>query len=116
MVRLPEHGRDVFRGVPQDHFRFKQAIQGIARPRRAQGATTPELHNAGITEDSPFTSWTRSLDVAARYSGKGGVILVWPLGLPPAGAKWSWEWSPDVYFEQEVLIRGTIRGATVIHT
>ena len=116
MVRLPEHGRDVFRGVPRDHARYRQAAQGMARPRATHGSATPELHNAGVTEDSPFTSWTRSLEVAARYAAEGGVILVWTLGLPPPDAKWSWEWSPDVYFEQEVLIRVTIRGATVIHT
>jgi hypothetical protein len=116
-VRIPEPERwaVVFRGVGEEQVVFRQAARGTAKPY-SYGTASPALHNAGITEDSPFTSWTRSRDVAARYAGSGGVILVWPLGPPPEGAKWSWEWSPDVYFEQEVLIRGTIRGAMVIRT
>ncbi len=104
----------VYRGVSRDHFAFEAAKRGTARPHCAKGDTTREQHNAGVTEDTPFTSWTRSRAVAAPYAGLGGVILVWPLGLPPESAKWRWEWSPDVYFEHEVLIRGTIRGARVI--
>ena len=106
----------VYRGVHRDHFAFAAAKRGTARPHDPHGLTTPEQHNAGATSGSPFTSWTRDRDIAARYAGPGGVILIWPLGAPPPDAKWSWEWSPDVYFEHEVLIRGTIRGATVMST
>jgi hypothetical protein len=106
--------RVVYRGIDPGHFAFGAAKRGTARPHCAHGDVTPEQHNAGLTEDSPFTSWTRRREIAERYAGPGGVVLVWPFGSPPDGAKWSWEWSPDVYFEHEVLIRGTVRGAKVI--
>jgi hypothetical protein len=106
--------RVVYRGIERAHPQFEAATRGTARPRSADGDVTPDEHSAGLTEGSPFTSWTRRREVAERYAGPGGVVLVWPLGPPPEGAEWSWEWSPDVYFEHEVLIRGTVRGARVI--
>jgi hypothetical protein len=72
------------------------------------------MHSRGETAESPYTSWTRRLEIAEWHAGVGGVILEWELGEPPAGAAWSWEWSPDPFLEGEVLIRGAIHGATVI--
>jgi hypothetical protein len=51
----------------------------------------------------------------ATKEGPGGVILRFPTGAPPEGATWSWAWSPDVFGEQEVLLKGVREGAKVIH-
>jgi len=78
----------------------------------------PAEHNiGGASARSQFTSWTHSLVVARMYAtarGPGGVILSIPVGAPPVGAAWSWEWSPDVFGEQEVLLRGIRTGAMVL--
>jgi hypothetical protein len=75
---------------------------------------TAEEHNLGNTAESPFTSWTHNLDVAKRFAGDDGVVLGLPPGPPPAGAAWKFEWSPDTFFEQEILIRGPVSGAQVL--
>jgi len=73
----------------------------------------PAEHNiGGASARSQFTSWTHSLVVARMYAtarGPGGVIL-----SILVGAAWSWEWSPDVFGEQEVLLRGIRTGAMVL--
>jgi hypothetical protein len=56
---------------------------------------------------------THSLDVAKMYAGPNGIILRWRTGKPPPGASYSFEWSPDHFHEQEVLIRGRVEGAGV---
>jgi RHS repeat-associated protein len=104
-------GGSVFRGVASDHPGFDEALNGNVTPRSLDGTATPEMHNLGITADSPFTSWTRSLDVARRFAGEDGVVLRVPTG-PSSGLKF--EWSPDQFLEQEVLIRGPVTGATVV--
>jgi hypothetical protein len=53
--------------------------------------------------------------VAEGRAGDEGVVLEWQTGTPPPGASWSFEWSPDLYNESEVLIRGSVRGAKVHH-
>jgi hypothetical protein len=37
-----------------------------------------------------------------------------PIGSPGPEDTWSWEWSPDQYFEDEVLLRGIRIGIEVI--
>lgn len=101
----------VYRGVARDHPGYADALDGNAFPRNPAGTTTPEAHNLGSTADSPFTSWTHDPAVAQRFAGTDGVVLRVPTGRPPPGSPWKFEWSPDVWHELEVLIRGPVRGA-----
>ncbi|MGH2784037.1 MAG: RHS repeat-associated core domain-containing protein [Actinomycetota bacterium] len=101
----------VYRGVARDHPGFDDALRGNAFPRNPHGTTTAEAHNLGATANSPFTSWTHDPAIAGRYAGDGGVVLRVPTGRPPAGSSWKFEWSPDVFYEKEVLIRGPVYGA-----
>jgi hypothetical protein len=104
----------VYRGVSRAHPGYDDAVQGNAIPRNVNGSTTAEAHNygnAGDLADSPFTSWTRDPSVARSFAGDDGVVLRLPTGQPPAGSTWKFEWSPDVWFEQEVLVRGPVYGA-----
>jgi hypothetical protein len=104
----------VYRGVARDHPGYEEALRGNAIPRNPNGATSAEAHNFGLPEDladSPFTSWTRDPQIAAIHAKQEGVILRLPTGQPPAGSPWKFEWSPDQWFEQEVLVRGPVYGA-----
>jgi hypothetical protein len=59
----------------------------------------------------------RLTEIAQSYAmsqGAGGIVPELPTGVPPPGATWSWEWSPDVFGEQEVLLRGVRNGAKVL--
>lgn len=89
-------------------------MRGIARPGRLNGHADAARHNDGDTRTSRFTSWTYIREVAERVAGPGGIVLVWHTGDPPPGASWSWEWSPDPFYEGEVLISGVLEGAEVI--
>ena len=64
----------------------------------------------GNTTDSPYTSWTRDPDIARGFAGPDGVVLRVPRG---EGSPYKFEWSPDVYYEQEILIRGPVCGALI---
>src|SRR5581483_8247315 len=91
----------VYRGVHARHPALDAARQGTVVPGNEQGSVTAAEHNlGGYSADSPFTSWTHDVEVARAYAnstGHGGVILKLPVGRPPAGATWSWEFSPDVW-------------------
>ena len=108
----------VYRGVHARHPEIEAARNGTVRPGNVNGTVTPEVHNGGgFAQDSPYTSWTRRLEVAQRNAlkeGAGGVVLRLPVGAPPPGATWSWEWSPDSWFEDEVLLKGIRTGAEVL--
>lgn len=101
----------VYRGVAIDHPGYADALRGRVFPRNPNGLATPAQHNLGQTVDSPFTSWSREPSIAGRFAGEGGVVLRVPTGKPPRDSSWKFEWSPDAYFEQEVLIRGPVIGA-----
>jgi len=104
----------VYRGVPTNHPGLGLALEGTAIPRKVNGATTAQMHNLGspgALADSPFTSWTRDPAIASRFAGEGGVILQLPRGKPSPDSSWGFEWSPDVWFESEVLVRGPVYGA-----
>jgi hypothetical protein len=107
----------LYRGVHALHPALADAKRGIVMPGNPLGTITADDHNAGgVSAISPFTSWTIYLDFAERWAsreGPGGVILVVPAGLPPKDATWSWVWSVDMYFEQEVLLRGVRYGVEV---
>jgi hypothetical protein len=108
----------VYRGVHAGHPAMEAAQSGRVVPGNVAGTVTEEAHNlGGVAADSPFTSWTHDPAVAARQansSGPGGVVLRLPTGAPPEGATWSWAWSPDVFNESEVLLRGVREGAEVL--
>ena len=107
----------LYRGVHSDHPEFEAASSGRVVPGNPNGNVTPAQHNRGgddVLADSPFTSWTTDIDVARGRAGADGVLLRVPTGRPPTGAKWNWEWSPDVFSESEVLLRGAREGCDVI--
>ena len=103
----------IFRGISVGHYRWTYALTGIAMPGDLEGHEDPARHNAGDTRTSRFTSWTHSRAIAEDYAGAGGLLLEWTTGSPPDGADWRFEWSPDIFYEQEVLICGTLIGAWV---
>jgi RHS repeat-associated protein len=100
----------LYRGVHADHPALEAAKKGEVVPGNINGTVTPEMHNGGgYAADSPYTSWTHDPKIAAQHGAKhgdGGVVLRVPQGAPPEGAGWRWEWSPDIYSEQEYLLRG----------
>jgi RHS repeat-associated protein len=108
----------LYRGVHAAHPALDAAKQGRIVPGNLNGTVSAEAHNmGGVAAHSPFTSWTRDAAIAAQHAAKhgpGGVVLRVPQGAPPAGASWSWQWSPDVWRESEVLLRGVRTGAEVI--
>lgn len=97
----------LYRGIVADHPGFADGLKGNVYPRDPASTVTGEEHNLGNTK-SPFTSWTRDIDVAKRYAGEDGIILRTPAGKVPGR---SYEWSPDVFYESEILIRGPVEGA-----
>jgi hypothetical protein len=107
----------VYRGVHAHHPALEAAKLGHLVPANLNGRTTPEAHNLGEgLEDSPFTSWTHDYEIAMSYArryGAGGVVLSLPVGRTQTGDLWAWEWSPDVFGEGEILLRGPRTGATV---
>ena len=108
----------LYRGVAAGHPALDAAKQGRVVPGNVGGAVSAEAHNlGGQAANSPFTSWTRDPGIAATHAAKngpGGVTLRVPEGTPPSGASWSWEWSPDVWRESEVLMRGVRNGVEVL--
>jgi RHS repeat-associated protein len=108
----------VFRGIAADHPGLADAKQGIVAAPAPQSAVSAASHNAGgVSGSSRYTSWTHSPDVAlshATKSGPGGVVLAVPVGGPPPGATWKWEYSDDAFMEQEVLLEGRREGAQVM--
>ncbi|QFV00187.1 hypothetical protein KDY119_03722 [Luteimicrobium xylanilyticum] len=111
---IDDLGSGIFRGVGKGHPGYEDALKGDSFPRNPDGLASAEEHNLGNTADSPFTSWTSDYNVARRFAGEDGVILRLPKGSPPAGAPWKFEWSPDVWMEREILIKGPVQGAQVV--
>ncbi len=99
----------VYRGMSQNHKRFKEALLGKAPPRG--GHASAAEHNIGNT-DSPYTSWTTNPKVADGYAGEKGAVLIVDL----EDFEGSWEMSPDVFREDEILIKGAVENATVTVT
>ncbi|BFM49511.1 hypothetical protein [Marinomonas sp. THO17] len=117
-VRVTKETNYLYRGVSANHPALSAAKKGDVTPGNVNGMVTPEMHNAGgHAGNSPFTSWTRDPNIAAQHAAKhgdGGVVLRVPQGAPPKGSQWGWEWSPDIYGEQEVLMRGVRSGVEVL--
>jgi hypothetical protein len=116
-MALPATGRFNYRGVHAGHPALDQARQGIVVPADPNATISPDDHNAGGMEGrSQYTSWTKKLDIAMRQAnrkGPGGLVLRLPEGKPPPGASWSWEFSIDIFAEDEILLRGTRTDAEV---
>lgn len=64
----------------------------------------------GVSEISPYTSWTDNPDVARNFAGPDGVILRVKVGAPKAGDSWPWEYSFDEWMEREILLKGIRSG------
>lgn len=96
----------VFRGISRDHPRYNLAQHGIVVPRNLFGAHNIDAHNYGSSKTG-LTSWTRTRAVAETYAEPGGVIL--EATVPGNRILWS----PDVWYENEVLMRGIICNAKV---
>ncbi len=115
---LAENETFVYRGVHAGHPALENASKGRVTPGNVNGTVTSEAHNlGGLSSESPYTSWSHSLEEARYHAlkqGEGGVILRLPTGTPPPKASWSWEWSPNEWGEHEVLLRGVREGATVL--
>jgi len=107
-----------YRGVHAHHPSIESARQGIARPANPQGTATPQEHNEDENWlESPYSSWTQTRSVAEFHrdkTGPGGVLMRVPVGSAGPKDTWSWERSPDQYFEDEVLLRGIRIGIEVI--
>lgn len=89
----------VYRGVSKDHHYFNLAKEGIVVPRNLLGTTDIDMHNYG-TSNSALSSWTRNKAVAETHAGEDGIVLEASVPGNRIG------WSPDIWYEQEVLVRG----------
>lgn len=96
----------VFRGVFKDHPRFFLAKEGIVVPRNPLGTASIDLHNDG-TSNSALTSWTRNRAIAETHADVGGIVLEADIDGNRI------QWSPDIWYEEEVLVRGLVCGAKV---
>ncbi|MEE5054473.1 RHS repeat-associated core domain-containing protein, partial [Pseudomonas alliivorans] len=110
---------ELYRGVSAKHPEIENAKRGKAKPGNVNSDISPELHNkGGVSQDSPYTSWTRDLKIAkwwAEKDGPGGVILGTPTGAPKPGDGWSWHLSPDRYGESEILLKGNRENLKVFY-
>lgn len=98
----------LYRGVAEDHPGYQDALNGTAVPRG--GTASAAAHNLGDT-DSPFTSWSTDEGVARNFAGSNGAVM----RIPNAdGRGYTLVRSPDSFDEGEVLVRGPVRGATVL--
>jgi len=108
----------VYRGVHAKHPMRAVALKRMVVPGDPNGTITPEEHNlldASIA--SPYTSWTHSKTIAQRFANSrrsGGVLLRLPFHPPTQGDTWSWQQSPDVHNDQEILLRGVRMEAEVV--
>ena len=98
-----------YRGVARSNLHYPDALQGVARPRG--GPASPEDHCLGDTA-SKYTSWTTNRTVAEQKAldadlGSRGVILVKDFDADMLTS------SPDYFGESEVLVTGTVTGASV---
>ena len=108
----------LYRGVSARHPAWFAASMGIVIPGDPFGLSTPAEHNeGGVQILSPYTSWTRSRTRAEFFrdrEGPGGVLLRVETNAPVPGDIWFWEYSIDIFFEDEVLLHGIRIGVEVI--
>jgi len=108
----------LYRGVHAGHPARASALNGVVVPGDINGTVSPMEHNIeDQSELSPYTSWTSNIDVArgfANSAGPGGVLLRVSTGSPGSRDAWSWEYSPDEWGEDEMLLRGVRIDAEVM--
>jgi hypothetical protein len=127
-----------------DHFQFQRALNGEVVPNyflnkffkteeEKKFSKLPEqkeidklisesskmFFNLDLSQDhndnfqnnlnSPFISWTRNLEIAKIFAGKGIILCAF---IGPIENKFAF--SPDNWNEEEVLVYGIIRNATII--
>ena len=100
----------LYRGVHALHPALADARRGIVRPADVESTLSAAEHNrGGFSDRSPYTSWTSDAAVArlhAQRNGPGGVLLAVPFGSAESGEDWRWEYSPDSWLEDEILLHG----------
>lgn len=108
----------LYRGVHAHHPAIAAARRGEVHPANPHSSATPQEHNHDANPgDSPYSSWTASIEWARFHrdkTGPGGVLLRVPQGAPGPKDNWHWEYSPDEFFEEEVLLHGVRMGVEVI--
>jgi hypothetical protein len=108
----------LYRGVSARHPAWSAAPMGIVVPGDPKGTKTADEHNyGGMAEQSPFTSWTTDRSTAEFHrdkDGPGGLLLRVETTAPRFEEMWSWEWSKDIFFEEEILLKGIRIGVEVI--
>ncbi|MFC4586624.1 RHS repeat-associated core domain-containing protein [Sphaerisporangium corydalis] len=101
----------IYRGIPENHWFYADALRGKAVPRG--GHSNPARHNGGNT-NSIFTSWTTDLDGVARDAaeemGYPGIVMRIRVG---AVSRERIHESPDIYGESERLVSGVLDGAEI---
>ncbi|MDL4819310.1 RHS repeat-associated core domain-containing protein [Actinomadura sp. OS1-43] len=116
LLREHRDNKFLYRGVPEGHPGFDNALQGRAEPRG--GSSTPVEHNGGNT-DSPYTSWTTTpwtakKHASGRYPGETpGVVLRIELPTPNNPLRQMWLYGEDAHHENEVLVENAVEGAQV---
>ncbi|WP_438269359.1 DUF7668 domain-containing protein [Pseudomonas mandelii] len=60
-----------------------------------KGTDLFSLEKINLSPFSPYTSWTRSPDIARQFAKEDGLILRVKIGAPKEGDKWSWQYSKD---------------------
>ncbi len=100
----------VYRGVHAKHPMRAAALKKTVIPGDPNGDMTPTEHNRlDLSDASPFTSWSASIEVARRFAksrGSGRVLLRLPRSEPQPGDSWSWHESPDTFGEKEIILKG----------
>lgn len=123
----------LYRGINKKHKYFKDALEGTVKPTQLiqhekegkifedySKRTLDELfdlaedhhHAANTSLGSPFTSWTRNIEIAKHFAGDSGVILQGELGHQISHCFPS----PNDWGEDEVLVYGKVTNATLIPT
>lgn len=70
----------------------------------------PPYRVALENKSAPF-----STDIARKWSREDGIILRVRIGAPKDGDSWSWQYSEDIWGEQEVLMKGPRKGDVEVY-
>ena len=99
----------VYRGVSREHIGYKDATQGLAKPRNPNGHSDPRAHSLG-DNDSRLVSTSYDYRTAKDFAfGEFGEGVVIKAEIP----KKQLIKSPDPYGEFEALYEGELQGVGV---
>lgn len=100
----------LYRGIPKTrHKAYTEALQGVVRPLGT--STDYEKHVRDEHVFTDVTSWTRDLAVARRFATRNGVVVE----IDEAVVATMPHPLPNRYpYEQEVLVKGEVRGCRVV--